>query len=137
MSASTEASREVAGKFLGLLAEQDASGIQELFANEIDWYVPGSADLPWTGRRTRREEVSEYFHTMWPVYVPGKSDAAVEGLLVDGKDVVILGTFTHTIVSNGRQFTTPVALRLVIEDGKITRLALYEDTLLVAESFQA
>ncbi|GAA4827042.1 hypothetical protein [Streptomyces ziwulingensis] len=46
------------------LGKQDPNGIQELFAEEIDWYVPGSDTLSWTGRRTRREEVAPYFSTM-------------------------------------------------------------------------
>ncbi|MGW2689986.1 nuclear transport factor 2 family protein [Streptomyces sp. NPDC001414] len=137
MTSSSEASRDITGKFLERLGKQDANGIEELFASDIDWYVPGASSLPWTGRRTRQGEVSDYFNTMWPHYVPGKSEAAVETVLVDDKDVVILGSFTHTILSNGRQFTTPVAMHLVVEDGKIKRLGLYEDTLLVAESFTA
>jgi ketosteroid isomerase-like protein len=48
---------------------------------------------------------------------------------------LILGTFTHTVAKNGREFTTPSALHLVVEDGRITRLHLYEDTLTVYRAF--
>jgi ketosteroid isomerase-like protein len=34
--------------FMDRLSEQDAEGIGDLFADEIDWYVPGSEALPWT-----------------------------------------------------------------------------------------
>ncbi|WP_280892721.1 nuclear transport factor 2 family protein [Streptomyces sp. LBL] len=65
MTTDAQTSRTVAKKFVERLAKHDPDGIQELFAEEIDWHVPGSDALPWTGRRTRREEVAPYFTTMW------------------------------------------------------------------------
>jgi hypothetical protein len=44
--------------FLNRLGEQDAEEIGELFADQIDWFVPGSRALPWTGSRSRREQVA-------------------------------------------------------------------------------
>jgi hypothetical protein len=55
---------ELVADFVGRLGERDAEGIGKLFADEIDWYVPGSEALPWTGSRSRREQVAEYFRTM-------------------------------------------------------------------------
>ncbi|WP_419707216.1 nuclear transport factor 2 family protein [Promicromonospora sp. NFX87] len=133
----TQTSRAVAEQFVERLGRQDQDGIQELFAADIDWYVPGSDALPWTGRRTRREEVAPYFTTMWPYYVHGKSRVALERFIVDGADVMLLGTFTHTVAASGKDFTTPSAMHLVVEDGRIVRLHLYEDTLTVEQAFAA
>jgi ketosteroid isomerase-like protein len=66
MATDTQKSRAVAESFLQRLGAQDPEGVQALFAPEIDWNVPGSDELPWTGRRTRREEVASYFVAMWP-----------------------------------------------------------------------
>jgi hypothetical protein len=41
-------------------------------AEEIDWFVPGDENLPWTGYRSHRHEVPEYFKLMWPVFVPAQ-----------------------------------------------------------------
>ena len=49
--------------------------------------------------------------------------------------VMVLETFTHTMAKNDREFTTPSALHLVVGDGRITRLRLYEDTLTVYKAF--
>ncbi|MGP3534096.1 nuclear transport factor 2 family protein [Microbacterium sp. RD1] len=136
MTTDTTTTRTVAGKFLDALGRQDQDAIQDLFAESIDWYVPGSGTLPWTGRRSRRDEVAAYFSLMWPRYVHGKSEVSLEKTLIDNGDVVFLGTFGHTIAASGRQFTTPVAMHLVVEDGEITVLHLYEDTLTVAEAFE-
>ncbi|MFJ4481517.1 nuclear transport factor 2 family protein [Streptomyces longwoodensis] len=135
MTTDTQTSRTVAEKFLERLGRQDPDGIQELFSEEIDWYVPGSDALPWTGRRTRREEVAPYFSTLWQHLAHGQSKVVLERFLVDGSDVVLLAVFTHTAAPTSKEFTTPVAMHLAIEDGRIARMHLYEDTLTVAEAF--
>ncbi|MGJ9413668.1 nuclear transport factor 2 family protein [Aeromicrobium sp. CF4.19] len=137
MATDTETSRAVMERFVERLGRQDADEIQELFAAQIDWYVPGSDRLPWTGRRARREDVATFFTTMWPYYVPGKSIVALERTVVDEGDVILLGTFTHTIASSGREFTTPSAMHLAVEDGEIVRMHLYEDTLVIEQAFTA
>lgn len=135
MTMDSQTSRAVAEQFLERLGRQDQDGIQELFAADIDWHVPGNDELPWTGRRTRREEVAPYFTTMWPHFVPGKSKVVLERIIVDGGDVMLLGVFTHTVASTGKEFTTPSAMHLVVEDGEIVRMHLYEDTLSLDQAF--
>lgn len=137
MATDAQTSRTVVEKFLERLGSQDPDGIQELFSEEIDWQVPGSDALPWTGRRTRREEVAPYFTTMWSHFAHGRSKVVLERVVVDGGDVVLLAVFTHTVVASGKEFTTPVAMHLVVEGGRIVRMHLYEDTLTVAEAFNA
>ncbi|GAA2667138.1 nuclear transport factor 2 family protein [Streptomyces lunalinharesii] len=137
MTTDTDTSRMVANQFVERLGKQDQDGIQELFAPEIDWHVPGSDKLPWTGSRTRREEVAPYFTTMWPHYVPGQSKVVLERTIVEGGDVMLLATFSHLIAASGQRFTTPAALHLVIEDGRIVQMHLYEDTLIVDQAFHA
>ncbi|GAA4900693.1 nuclear transport factor 2 family protein [Streptomonospora salina] len=119
MATDTQTSRTVAGEFLERLGRQDPGGIQEPFAEEIDWHVPGSDALAWTGRRTRREEVAPYFTTMWPHFAHGRSEVVLERVIVDGGDVMLLAVFTHTVVATGKEFTTPAAMHLVVEDGRI------------------
>ncbi|MCZ1000748.1 nuclear transport factor 2 family protein [Streptomyces mirabilis] len=137
MATDTQTSRTVAKKFVERLGKHDPDGIQELFAEEIDWHVPGSDALPWTGRRTRREEVAPYFTTMWSHFADGRSKAVLERVIVDGGDVALLAVFTHTVAANGKEFITPVVMHLAVEDGRIVRLHQYEDTLTVAEAFNA
>jgi ketosteroid isomerase-like protein len=136
MATDTQTSRTVVEKFLERLGMQDPDGIQELFSEAIDWHVPGSDALPWTGRRTRREEVAPYFTTMWPHFAQGGSKVVLERFIVDGGDVVLLAVFTHTVAASGKEFTTPVAMHLVVEDDRIVSMYLYEDTLTVAEAFE-
>ncbi|MEV0097330.1 nuclear transport factor 2 family protein [Streptomyces sp. NPDC050738] len=136
MATDTQTSRAVAEQFVERLGRQDQDGVQELFAPDIDWHVPGNEQLPWTGRRTRREDVAPYFTTMWPHFAHDKSTVVLERIIIDGGDVMLLGIFTHTVASTGKEFTTPSAMHLVVEDGKIVRMHLYEDTLTVDQAFK-
>ena len=127
---------ELMASFMDRLGEQDAEGIGELFADEIDWYVPGSEALPWTGSRSLREDVADYFRTMWPAFVPGQSTATVDKVMIDGDDAVVFSSFSHTVAKNGRRLHTPAALHLTIANGQIVRMHLYEDTLAVHQAFK-
>lgn len=120
---------EMTNAFLERLGRQDADGLGELFAEKIDWVSPGSpALMPWAGKRTRKSDVPVYFRTLWGALEPGKSVVSVEGVVMDGDEVVIFAVFDHVAASTGRRFHTDVAMRLTITEGKITRMHLYEDT---------
>jgi|ERR1700761_1910273 uncharacterized protein len=127
--------RELIDAFLERLGRQDADAAADLFADDIDWNVPGAKALPWTGRRNKRAEVAEYLRTLWPNFVTGKSTVAVDTILVDGDDAVVFSTFQHTVKRNGRSLITPSAMWFRVANGKITRMYLYEDTAAVRDAF--
>lgn len=127
--------RSTVESFLQRLGEGDPDRVAELFAASIDWFVPDSTRLPWTGVRTRRDDVAPYLRSMWSHFKPGQSEVRIDKILVDGEDAVVLGHFSHVIVSNDRQMATPVAMHLAVTDGEIVRMHIYEDTLAIAEAF--
>ena len=127
--------RTVATKLLQCIGDKDLEGMKELFAEKIDWFVPGSSELPWTGKRTKGSQAPEFFAVMWPFYVEGKSTTKIDDIVSDGSNVFITGTFSHVIAESGKSFETPITLHLKVSDGKINYLRLYEDTLLISQSF--
>ncbi|MCU1490470.1 MAG: ketosteroid isomerase-like protein [Acidimicrobiaceae bacterium] len=126
---------ELLASFMDRLGKKDAEGIAELFADDIDWYVPGSEALPWTGPRSRREHVSEYFGKLWPAFASGESSATIDKVVIDGQDAVVFSRFDHTVATSGKRLHTPAALHLTMANGQIVRMHLYEDTLAVHEAF--
>jgi hypothetical protein len=122
-------------RFLQALGRKDAEGVAALFADDIDWYVPGHPDLPWTGTRSRGAQVAEYFRTMWPHFDSDKSSVQLDKLVLSGEDAVIFATFAHTARSTGRSWVTPAVLHLVAADGRFIRMHLSEDTEAVTRAF--
>lgn len=127
---------ETANAFLQRLGAQDPEALGELFAEEIDWVVPGNPALtPWSGKRSRESEVPDYFRTLWGALKPGASVVSVEGVLTDGENAVILVVFDHVAAPTGHPFHTEAAMHLTVTNGRITRFHLYEDTAAVAAAF--
>ena len=55
---STERTQQIVTRFFERLTARDPDGMAELFAERIDWYVPGDSALPWIGHRSNRAEVA-------------------------------------------------------------------------------
>ena len=126
---------EVVQDYLQKLGEQDVEGIAANFADEIDWFVPGDQALPWVGRRRQREEIKDYFTTLWSHLEPGESRVELHKILVEANDAVVLASFDHVVARNGRPFHTDVAMHLTVVQNRVTVMHLYEDTLAVARAF--
>jgi uncharacterized protein len=125
---------EVVNAFLQRLGAQEFEGIGELFAEEVDWYVPGEKYLPWAGHRTLRAEVPQFFNHLESECEPG-GEVTLEKVIIDGDDAVVLGTFHRTFVKTGRSFDNPEAMHLLVSGGKIVRMHLYEDTGMVRDAY--
>ncbi|HEY2096912.1 MAG TPA: nuclear transport factor 2 family protein [Pseudonocardia sp.] len=129
--------RETVESFFRLLGEGDADRVAELFAEEVDWLIPGNENLPWIGRRSDRRQIPEVIKIIGSLHVPGKSEATIEKVLVDGSDAVALGRFAHTVTATGRPYSMLVAFHFTVENGQIVRMNMYEDTYLVSTAFEA
>src|SRR5260370_38708460 len=81
---------EVVDAFLQRLKTGDVEGITELFADDIDWWAPGTV-LPWAGRRSRRSEGPEFFRVLESAGVPAQTRVEVGKGLRDGGDAVVFG----------------------------------------------
>jgi ketosteroid isomerase-like protein len=127
--------RDIVDAFLQRVGGQEADAVAELFADDIDWYVPGDSNLPWTGRRSKRAHVAEYLRTLWAHFVAGESTVELDAILLDGDDAVIFLTFQHKVKRNGRTLRTPAAMRFHTANNQITKMHLYEDTVAVRDAF--
>lgn len=97
-----------------------------MFAESVDHYVPGADTVAWTGRRSTRAEVAEFFRMLGDNLRPRSFE--VSQLIVEDSDGVALGRFAYTVRSNGRPFEGQFALHLTVRDGSITRYHMYEDS---------
>ncbi len=61
----------------------------------------------------------------------------VERILIDGNDAVVLGEIRQTARPTRRAYRARFALHLTVEDGLVTRHHVYEDSLAVAQAFEA
>ena len=130
----TMTTQEIVNTLLQRINARDFEGIGQLFAEEVDWYVPGGDKLPWAGHRSKRAEVPEFFHLLESQCEPGGT-VTLEKILIDGDDAVVFGTFHRTFVKTGRSFDNPESMHLQVSEGQIVRMHLYEDTAMVIDAY--
>ncbi|MFF5204925.1 nuclear transport factor 2 family protein [Streptosporangium sp. NPDC000396] len=134
-NASTLATAE---DFLRRLGKGDPDRIAELFADHVDWQlnwpVGGHPAVPWIRPRLTRGDIADHFREIAAFHVPEKAGGSASRIVVDGADAVVLGDIRQTVRATGNPYTALCALHLTVENGLITRYAVYEDSLTVAEA---
>ncbi|RCV58138.1 nuclear transport factor 2 family protein [Marinitenerispora sediminis] len=133
----------VVRELLHRIGEGDPDRIAAMYAERIDWKVDwpesehGRAATPWIRHRSTRGDAAAHFRALGEHHVPGEAATAVDRVLVDGDEAVVLGEIRQTARSTGRAYRARFALHLTVEDGRVTRHHVYEDSLAVAQAFDA
>lgn len=129
-----ETTRAVVQDFLAARLAGDTSRLAALFADEVDWLLAENPAVPWIRPRSTAAECASQFTELMEHTVPEDARASVDAFLVDGADAVLTGHVSGTVRATGRSFEGPFALRLTVENGRITRHHLYENSLSIAEA---
>jgi ketosteroid isomerase-like protein len=134
--------RETVGRLLQLVVAGDADAVADLYAERVDWRLDWpadrhGADVPWIRDRRTRADVAEHYRSIAAHHEPELADVDLEHLLVDGEHAVLTGTLVNTLRHNQVGYRARFALHLTVEDGRVTRHHVYEDSLAVAEAWSA
>jgi ketosteroid isomerase-like protein len=133
-SSVTEETRAVVREFLAARVAGDTGRLVQLFADEVDWLLADNPAVPWIRPRSTAAECAAQFTELMEHTVPEEARASIDTFLVDGTDAVLMGHVSGTVRATGKSFEGPFALRLTVEDGRITRHHLYENSLSIAEA---
>ncbi|UUU19360.1 nuclear transport factor 2 family protein [Streptomyces sp. DSM 40750] len=128
----TEATRAAVQEYLAARVAGDIGRLVALFADEVDWLLAENPGVPWIRPRSTGVECAAQLTELMEYTVPEEARASVDTLLVDGTDAVLMGHLSGTVRATGKSFEGPFALRLTVEDGRITRHHLYENSLSIA-----
>jgi ketosteroid isomerase-like protein len=120
--------------FFERFASGDLPGLLGLFADQVDFRVAGSPNVPWTGTRSTRQEISAFFET-FPKVLTAPKGFTLNARLVDGEHAVVLAESVFGVLATGKTFTNAYALHFSVVDGQITRYHMYEDSYAIAEAF--
>jgi ketosteroid isomerase-like protein len=128
--------RQVVESFFARLAAGEPDEMTALLAEEIDWLIPGDADLaPWVGRRSSRAGVADYLRRLRANVEPLRAE--VDHLLVDGEVAIAAGSFASRMLATGKVPESIFFAQFVVRDGLIVFYRLLEDTHAVVESLTA
>ncbi|MZD03903.1 ketosteroid isomerase [Streptomyces sp. SID5785] len=126
------ATRATVEAFFAARAAADTERLTRLFADEVDWVLAENPVVPWIRPRRTAAECAVQFEELAAHTVAEDARGSLDTLLVDGTDAVLMGHLSGTVRATGTSFEGPYALRLTVEDGRITRFHLYENSLSIA-----
>ncbi|WP_406307186.1 nuclear transport factor 2 family protein [Streptomyces sp. NBC_00885] len=129
-----DSTRAVVQEFLAARVAGDIARLVALFADEVDWLLAENPAVPWIRPRSTATECAAQLTELMEHTVPEDARASVANFLVDGTDAVLMGHVSGTVRATGKSFEGPFALHLTVEDGRITRHHLYENSLSIAEA---
>ncbi|MFB8247491.1 nuclear transport factor 2 family protein [Streptomyces sp. NPDC001046] len=131
-TATADATRAVVQRFLALRLSGDTAGLSALFAEEVDWVLAENPAVPWIRPRSTAAECAAQDEDLARYTVPEDARVSVDVIVVEGADAVLIGHLAGTVRATGKSFSGPFALRLTVEDGRITRHHLYENSVSIA-----
>lgn len=135
--------REVAARYLERVGAfwaapgdpQALAAVVELFAEDVDWDIPGDlAGVPWIGPRRGREAAGAFFLELARRLEPRRFE--VQRIVADGETAVLIGELASWVKDTGSLIETPFAFDLVVRDGRIVRYRLFEDSHAVARAMR-
>lgn len=133
-TAEQQATHATLDSFFQAFGSGDLPGLLELFAESVDFRVAGSPSVPWTGTRSTREEISEFFE-IFPKVLTAPESFAITARIVDGQEAVVTADCVFGVLATGKKFSNSYALHFSVVDGRITRYHMYEDSYAIAEAF--
>lgn len=119
--------KQIIDNFYRALADKKLETITQLFAESIDWDIPGNEELaPWLGKRTKRTEVADFFKLLWQSIEP--ISAQIDHILVDGDFAIAAGHFSSRMNRSGQIYSSMFSAHFTVKNSQIVRYRLQEDS---------
>ena len=127
----------IAQKLLeGIGSGRDPAEIAVLFRADLVFEIQGDDGvLPWIGRRTGRQAITDFIHDIRTLTEPITFD--VEDILASDSRAAIIGTLQTRIKATGRITATQFAIVLTVTGDVVTRFQMLEDSFDVSNAARA
>lgn len=127
--------KTIVNDFLDYMHKRDLKNLINLFAEEVNWEIPGNTrDLKWLGIRKNKSEVESFFELLWKETEP--ISAEIHKVLFDKDEVILKGVFTTKMLRTDKIVTSIFFIHFKVYNGKIIEYILLEDTYAVSKSME-
>jgi ketosteroid isomerase-like protein len=130
-----EQTAEILNRFFESVSEKNTEKAGSFLSDNLEWYIPKSDLLLWTGSLTTRSEVVAALKLLLDSHVDGEGEFTPDHLFIDGNEAAVFGKASKVAKETGKRFTAFVCERFTIEDGKITKFLMLEDTREIEKAF--
>ncbi|MEU5278861.1 nuclear transport factor 2 family protein [Streptomyces asoensis] len=128
-----ESPAQTVQRLFPLLAEGKSAEAAALFADSVSFSIPHPPGIPWVPEVHSADDMRTFFELLG-THVRAK-EFDLRQVIAEGDDVVLLGRMVLEVRKTGRDIDTAFALHTTVENGRITRYHLYEDTYAVAKAY--
>ena len=111
----------------------DIQGLLALFAEDIEWIVPGEG-LPLAGTYRGHAGVAAFFQKVFEMFE--YSSVESREFLADGDLGLVVGFESGRVKATNRTFEGHWVLAFTVRNGKVMNVREYVDTLAVARAFK-
>ncbi|SIP97241.1 hypothetical protein SAMN05421821_101301 [Mucilaginibacter lappiensis] len=116
--------------------EKNAEGIASLCADDIDWLIPVSEVLPWTGQLNNRVDIAKALTLLFDAHMDSEEQVEPGYVFVEGSEAAVFGVMIRIPFATGKTFTNQFCQRFTVKNGKITKFLMLEDVHEVERSFE-
>ncbi|WP_369991863.1 nuclear transport factor 2 family protein [Pseudomonas xanthosomatis] len=121
----------IRGLFAKISSGQSPESIAESFSQDVDWNIPGAADIaPWVGARSGREAVAAFYRDFGNYLQPISFN--ITTLMAEYERGVALGSLECKVLQTGKTITSEFAIEFEVVNELITRYRFFEDSYGVA-----
>ncbi|MGA9767714.1 MAG: nuclear transport factor 2 family protein [Blastocatellia bacterium] len=112
----------------------DIESLVGLMSDDIKWQLPEVENIPFTGRRSGRESVIQFFASV------GDNQEALQfepnEFIEQGDKVVALGHYRWRVLATGREYESDFVHVFTVRDGQIIAFNEYLDTAAATLAYQ-
>jgi uncharacterized protein len=115
-------------------ARGDIQGLLALFAEDIEWVIPGTG-LPLAGTYRGHAGVASFFQKL-------SADSEIlafepREFVAEGDRVLVIGWERAKVKATNRMFQADWVMAFTVQNGKVTRFHEFSDTKAIAEAYQS
>lgn len=114
-------------------ARGDVPSVLAALAEDVEWFIPGPAEVPYAGLRRGRDEVLQFF-----IALGGAVDFEQfepREYVAQNDVVVVVGFERGRVRTTGKVFDNPWMMIFKLRGGRVIYFRGYEDTAAVAAAF--
>lgn len=123
---------EITRRLFESVGGRDLDRAVALFADRVEFAIPGAPDIPWVPAADSGAGMREFFAGL-PEHLESKR-FEVAKIIADADDAVALGDLVSVVRATGRTIVTRFVIHVGVAGGKINRYVMYEDSWAVAQA---
>lgn len=122
-----EMTKKVIVNFYDILLNKKSGEITDLFAENVDWDLPGNNEkFPWVGKRKNKREIAEFFRLLSEKVKPEMFN--IDFIAINGENATVVGNLASRILQYDKVFNSEFVAIFKVRDGKIIKYHFLEDS---------